>query len=85
MKPIRTAKNVEFDVIYTDNGEKRHVAEGVLFESNGNNLTVHVGTNRINVLFSIYEGVLEIVKAAGLEAEFMAYISDGGHYEVEKE
>lgn len=68
MEPIKTTKNIEFDVIYAD-GTRRHVAEGVLFEANGNTLTFHNGTDRLAVLLSVAEAAAEAVSRLKLPVE----------------
>lgn len=44
MEPIKTSKNVEFDVIYAD-GTRSHVREGILFEADGSSMVFHNGTS----------------------------------------
>lgn len=73
MEPIKTSENVEFDVIYAD-GTRRHVAEGVLFEAEGQRMNIHIGTSRIEVVFAVAGALTEAVKEAGLNEVFSAYI-----------
>lgn len=73
MKFLKTSPNVEFDVIYED-GTRYHASEGVLFEARGNNMVLHLGTNRVEVLFAVAECLTETVKEAGLEELFFQYI-----------
>lgn len=75
MDPIKTSRNVEFDVIYED-GDRYHVREGVLFEAVGNSMNVHLGTGRPEVLFAVAEVLTEMIDDLGLGEAFRAYIED---------
>lgn len=57
---IKTCKNVEFDVIY-DNGTRRHVTEGVLFEVENERIVFHNGTDRPEVIYATAEAAAEVV------------------------
>ena len=60
MEPIKTTKNMEFDVIYAD-GTRHHVAEGVLFEVKDEKLIFHNGTDRPEALIGAAEAAAEVV------------------------
>ena len=60
MEPIKTTKNLEFDVIYAD-GTRQHVAEGILIGANGRHLTLYSGTPRPEVVFSAGEAIAESI------------------------
>lgn len=74
MKVTKESPNVEFDVIY-DNGERKHVTEGVLFEAENNKLRMHVGTNRLEVLFCIIEGMMDMFQEIGLVDALNNYLA----------
>lgn len=76
MQANKTSRNVEFDVIYAD-GTRHHATEGVLFEADGNKMVFHLGTSRPAVLFAVAEALVEVIKEAGLEEEFVKYIESG--------
>ncbi len=57
---IKTAKNVEFDVIY-DDGTRRHVTEGVLFEVENEQIIFHNGTDRLEVVAAACEAAAEVM------------------------
>lgn len=65
---------VQFDVISAD-GTVRRANEGILFEADGEDLLVHVGTNDASVLFAAAKAILSIVKGEGLEKEFVKCLS----------
>ena len=73
MEPIKTSEKVEFDVIYAD-GTRRHVSEGILFEAEGDRMNIHIGTGRIEVLFTVAPALTEAIKEAGLGELFKAYV-----------
>lgn len=83
MEAIKTAKNVEFDVIY-DGGEKIHVKEGVLFQFIGNHINSHIGTYRKEAIFAIVECVFEMAASAGMIGELEAYLNRGSSTPEEK-
>lgn len=78
MEPIKTSENVEFEVIYAD-GSRRRVREGILFEAEGKDMTIHNGTDRKEVLFTVPFAAIETIYCAGLEEEFDKYAE--GYYE----
>lgn len=57
---IKTAKNVKFDVIY-DDGTRRHVTEGVLFEVENEQIVFHNGTDRLEVVAAACEAAAEVM------------------------
>lgn len=67
--------NVEFTVNY-DDGTKKKVSEGVLFEFDGNAITLHLGTSRKEALFSIAPALTEFIILFGLDEEFKRYIEE---------
>lgn len=73
MDVIKKTENLTFEVIYSD-GAARKVDEGVLFEFKVNNITLHLGTERKECLFSIAEALTELIAEAGLGEEFKSYI-----------
>ena len=77
MEPIKTTKNLEFDVIYAD-GTREHVKEGILFgvEDNGQ-MTLHNGTNRLSVLFASIETAFAAVEALGAVDMLLEYLEQG--------
>ena len=75
MDLIKKARNLTFDVKYDDETRK-HVEEGILFEFQQEKITMHLGTNRAECLFSIAECLAETVEALGLEKEFHKYLND---------
>lgn len=74
MEPIKTCKNVVFDVIY-DDGTRHRVEEGVLVEVRGEELTFHNGTNRLSVLFSAVQALFEVIDILGVWERFIEYIN----------
>lgn len=60
MKLFKESKNVEFDVIY-DDGSRRRVKEGVLFEVEGENINFHNGTDRPEVIFAVFRAAHEVI------------------------
>lgn len=75
MEPIKTTKNLEFDVIYAD-GTRHHVTEGVLFEVKDEILTFHNGTDRLAVLLSVAEAAAEVVSRLKLPLEMNILLVD---------
>lgn len=77
MEPIKTTKNLEFDVIYAD-GTRQRVKVGILFgvEENGE-MILHNGTNRLNVLFATIETAFAAVSALGAEEMLLDYLEQG--------
>ena len=73
MEVIKTTSKLEFEVIYAD-GTRKRVQEGVLFEAEGDAMTFHNGTNRVNVLFAAAEGALEVIGMLGLSEKFLEYL-----------
>ena len=71
----KLSDNLEFTVNYDDGTEKK-VSEGVLFEFDGNAITVHSGTSRKEALFSIAPALTEFVIRLGLDEEFKRYIEE---------
>lgn len=72
MEQYKTSPNVAFDVIYAD-GERHHVAEGVLFEADGQKMRMHLGTSRPEVLFATVEAMCEAIDKMGLTEHFARY------------
>lgn len=70
---IKTSDNVEFEVIYAD-GTRYRAAEGVLFEAKGEDMFLHLGTGRPEVLFSVAIALTEVCKRIGVEDAFISYI-----------
>ena len=66
---IKHTENMEFDVIYGD-GTRRHVAEGILYEVDGNEIIFHKGTDRMTVILACAEDILKFLCMIdhGLEA-----------------
>lgn len=60
MDRFKEAKNVEFEVIY-DDGSRRRVKEGVLFEVEGERINFHNGTDRPEVIFAVFSAAHEVV------------------------
>ena len=75
MDKLKASKNVTFTVNYAE-GEKMAVEEGLLFEFQGNNITLHLGTNRVSCLFAVVGAALESIQAFGLADEFDEYCKD---------
>lgn len=73
MEVIKADTNTEFDVIYSD-GERRHVAEGVLWSVEDNVITFHNGTSRLNVLFAAIEDAIGVVDHIGFIAPLADYL-----------
>lgn len=76
MEWIKQSQNIEFDVIYAD-GTRNHACEGILFEAVDDRMVLHLGTNRIEVLFAVAECLTETIAAAGLGDLFRRYIENG--------
>lgn len=70
MEAIKTCPDLKFDVIY-DDGTHHLVKEGIIFEVDGEELVFHNGTNRLNVLFAVTEGALELVDYIGAARMFV--------------
>ena len=66
---IKCTENMEFDVIYAS-GTRRHVAEGILYEVDGNEIIFHKGTDRMTVVLACAEDILKYLYMIdhGLEA-----------------
>lgn len=63
MKQEKISKNVEFEVIY-DDGERKRVKEGILFEAKPDNTTMfHLGTERKSVYKAFFEATMELAQA----------------------
>lgn len=75
MEAIKISKNVEFDVIYAD-GTRHHVNEGILFEANSESMTIHSGTDRKEVLFTVPTAAVEFIIHFGLIDEFDRYMQE---------
>lgn len=73
---LHTCSDVQFDVIY-DNGKKYHAEEGVLFEAKGQEMILHLGTSRPEVLFTVAEALSEVIVDMGLGEAFKCYIENG--------
>lgn len=73
MEVIKVDTNTEFDVIYSD-GERRHVAEGVLWSVEDNMITFHSGTSRLNVLFAAIEDAIGVVDHIGFIEPLADYL-----------
>ena len=73
MKTLKKTDNLTFTAKYAD-GEKKEIEEGILFEFKGDGITLHMGTNRAECLFSIMEATLEAIEAFGLGEEFHTYL-----------
>ena len=52
MEAEKITSNLEFDVKYED-GSRKEVKEGILFEFKGNKTYGHIGTSRKEALFSV--------------------------------
>lgn len=70
MEMIKACKSVEFDVIY-DDGTRRHVTEGILFQVENERLLFHNGTNRPEVLLAVSEAAAELVGRLKLPYKIM--------------
>lgn len=73
METLKKTDNLTFTANYAD-GEKRNIEEGILFEFEDEKITLHMGTNRMECLFSIMEATLEAIEAFGLGEEFHTYL-----------
>lgn len=71
----KLSDNVKFTVNYDDGTEKK-VSEGVLFEFDGNAITLHLGTSRKEALFSIAPTLTEFIILCDLDEEFKRYIEE---------
>lgn len=71
METIKESPNVEFEVIYAD-GERRRVTEGVLLgvEEDGS-ITMHNGTDRAAVWFTVADGMLVALNACNALPAFV--------------
>lgn len=75
MDPIKTSAKVEFDVIYAD-GRRARVSDGVLFEADGNQVNIHVGTDRREgMLFTIAWATTMFIKQMGLNEAFSKFLN----------
>lgn len=61
MDLFKESKNVEFDVIY-DDGSRRRVKEGVLFEVEDERINFHNGTDRPEVIFAVFRAAHEVIR-----------------------
>lgn len=61
MDLFKESKNVEFDVIY-DDGSRRRVKEGVLFEAENERINFHNGTDRPEVIFAVFRAAHEVIR-----------------------
>lgn len=75
MEAEKITSNLEFDVKYED-GSRKEVKEGILFEFKGNKTYGHMGTSRKEALFSVAESLTEMIVAFGLDEEFEKYIEN---------
>lgn len=75
MEAEKITSNLEFDVKYED-GSRKEVKEGILFEFKGNETYGHIGTSRKEALFSVAESLTEMIIAFGLDEEFEKYIEN---------
>ena len=75
MEAIKISKNVEFDVIYAD-GTRHHVDEGILFEAKDEIMTIHSGTNRKAVIFTVASALVKFIDSFGLIDEFKRYLQE---------
>lgn len=73
MDVIKKTENLTFTANYAD-GTVRNIEEGILFEFQGDKITLHLGTDRRECLYSIAEAVIETVEAMGLAEEFHEYL-----------
>lgn len=73
MEIIKKDTNTEFDVIYSD-GERLHVAEGVLWSVEDDMITFHNGTSRLNVLFAAIEDAIGLVNHIGFIEPLADYL-----------
>lgn len=71
MEVIKTSPNVEFDVIYAD-GTRKRVCEGILFETDGDDMVLHNGTDRAEVLIAAVETALMCLPVIGPGLEILA-------------
>lgn len=72
---IKTCKKVEFDVIY-DDGTRRHVTEGVLFEVENERIVFHNGTDRPEVIYATAEAAAEVVGNMNLPIHQLEVVID---------
>lgn len=70
METINTSKKVEFDVIYAD-GSRLRVKEGVLFGVEDEEIVLHNGTSRPEVVIAAAEAASEVIGKMGLPEEFL--------------
>lgn len=73
MEAIELIKNVELEVIYED-GTRKRVREGILFELERECMTIHSGTDRKEVLYAVMLAVAKVINSEGLTKEYDAYI-----------
>lgn len=74
MKAEKTGK-MEFEIIYED-GTRRRVKEGILFEVEGQTMKFHSGTDSPNVLFATAEALMEVIEYLGLGEQFEKYLME---------
>lgn len=70
---IKTSSDVLFDVLYAD-GTKYHADEGVLFEAKGQEMVIHLGTSRPEVLFAVPKALTNVIVGMGLGEAFKRYL-----------
>lgn len=61
MDLFKESSNVEFDVI-CDDGTRRRVNEGVLFEVEDERINFHNGTDRPEVVFAVFRAAHEVIR-----------------------
>lgn len=74
MKAEKLTSDLNFTVRYADGAATKYVEEGVLFEFDREKITLHLGTERKEALFSIAEALTEAIIEMGLGAEFKQYV-----------
>lgn len=75
MEAVKKSKNVEFDVLY-DDGTRRHVTEGVLFEVKNERIIFHNGTGRPEVIFAAAEAAAEVIGNMNLPVDLLEMVID---------
>lgn len=74
METIKKTNNLTFTAKYAD-GTVKHIEEGILFEFQGDSISLHLGTDRKECIFATAEAVCEAVQTFGLEEEFKQYLN----------
>lgn len=69
---LKTTSNMEYDVVYAD-GTRRHVAEGVAYEVEGEGIIFHKGTDRVSVILACAEDILKYLRLIGPGLRALAY------------